>query len=287
MAVRKTSSKTAGSENAKQKSVDEMNSELRNARDAIHKLLISGDSQQAEACYEVGRLVLEVKNNENKYGKEGVKLLSRDLGHRKDFFYDCARVVETWSKPDFDELMHREGENGKHLSFSHLVELLQEKDEDREARINEVLDEGLSVRVMRERIKARQRGGEQQEKAHHQVLARMEKRCQKLARDMEVVLAGVKKDGTMAADAISHLSNMAQVLGDASAGCMRTVEQQEAARKPVPEKPAVAAQAGDTKHELHSVEKVSSSTEQHGDIRDVPNIGGPDAPQNENPAAEQ
>lgn len=42
-----------------------MNSELRNARDVIHKPLLTDESQQAEAWYGIRCQVLEVKNNEN------------------------------------------------------------------------------------------------------------------------------------------------------------------------------------------------------------------------------
>lgn len=285
MAVRKTGSKTAESENEKQKPVDEMNSDLRDARNTIRELLLTGESQQAEAWYGIGCKVLEVQRDPDKYGEQGVKKLIQKLRRGKDFFYDCANVAKTWSKPDFDALRGREGKDRMHLTFSHFVELLQEKDEDREARINEVLDEGLSVRVMRERIKARQRGGEQQEQAHRQVLAKMKKRWQKLLKEMGEELGGLESRGILESE-VDLLKDLIELLREASARCMHAAEQQEAARKPAPEKPAVAAQPGDTKHELHSAEKVPSSPELPRDLRDVPKIGGSAEPKIEAPATE-
>lgn len=286
MAVRKTSSKTAGSENKKQKSVDEMNSDLRIARDAIRELLLTGDTRKAEALYEVGRLVLEVKKDENKYGKEGVKLLSRELRRRKDFFYDCARVAETWSKPAFDALISREGKGGKRLSFSHLVELSEKAEGDLEAVISEVLEKGLPVRATRELIKDGQQGGDEQDQAHHQVLAKLKKRWQKLLKDMGEELGGLDSRGILESE-VDLLKDLTELLREASARCMQVVEQHETTRKPVPEKPVVAVPPGNPEQDLHFVEKVSSSTEQPANIRDVPNIGGTDAPQNENPTEEQ
>ena len=273
--------------------VDKMKPELRGKLDAIRQLLTESDAKEATARYEVGRLVLDVQKDPQKYGKEGVKLLSRTMSRGKDFLYDCARVARTWSKSEFDALLEREGKGGMRLSFSHLVELSREGQMDRDAYVGEVLGEGLSVHKTRRLVDAGRRGGGVQERPkavpHHRVLTELVAQAEAAPNEKEVdaALVGLM-EGSVTQELEMLLKRATEAQRNAVARYTYMAQRLEAARERVLEKLAAQARHGDSQQARPQGNVQDPSRPAlDSDFLDVPKIDGTAIAPSEAPVVEQ
>jgi hypothetical protein len=248
----------------KGKPTQEMNRDLRNALEAIRKLLGGSDAQEAEAKYKVGRQVQEIQADPDKYGKAAVKLLAQELRCGKDVLYNCARVVKTWTLPAFAKLLQRKGANGLPLSFSHFVKLsLEERPDVREALVSEVLEKGLTVEETVGLVKShRVKSGSRRKQPLPREFTQLEMRSQKLVERIGKVLTELKKEETVASEVVSSLRNMAKLLGDAGAQCASVADQHGATSKPALEQAEADAQNGDPQQEHPRPEEQTQPSEQ-------------------------
>lgn len=143
---------TEGSKRGKKtKSAGEMSPGLREVYEQLRKLEARAKAHDVLVKYRVGQLVREVKENEGKYGAGAVEKLSARLGSgfKKDVLYGAASVARTWGKSEFSELVKKEDDKGRRLSFSHFVALARVAlPEKREQLLQRALKECLPVRKL-------------------------------------------------------------------------------------------------------------------------------------------
>jgi hypothetical protein len=102
-----------------------------------------------------------VGDNENKYGKRSVNTLATLLGFDKSTLHDYANVAKTWDANEFKALVKRKNGAGLGLRFSHLIVLARVEDgQQRNALVDQVLEQNLTVRQLEEVVRARTAGGD-------------------------------------------------------------------------------------------------------------------------------
>ena len=110
------------------------------------------DRVEMEARYAVGRIISGVKQSPGKYGARAVEEIATDLGCDPSGLYDASRVADTWGPGEHEVLMARPGAK-QTLTWSHLTKLASVDDDDRrEALIQKILSERLSVRRLTKEI---------------------------------------------------------------------------------------------------------------------------------------
>ncbi len=116
----------------------------------IHQLLSEHHANEANAKYEIGVHVADVLENANPYGSGAIAKLAEALGPDPTVLRDYARVAQKWSREQFNSLMERRDKRRMPVSFSHLIEISRVADAvERQSWINNVCDEGWSVRQLR------------------------------------------------------------------------------------------------------------------------------------------
>jgi hypothetical protein len=284
MAVKKTSSKTAGSENESPQSVDEMSPELHNVVLVVRELLSTSDPQEAKAKHKVGRHVLDVRTAPGKYGKRGVEQLAKELGRGKAFLYACARVAECWSEGDLAELLERKGDKGLTLSFSHFVRLsLVRQAAVRQALVSEVLEKGLTVEETADLVKSKRvsRG----KKSGSRLVAACSQKLLDAVVRLEEALVELEKDDALTPD-VEVLMRAAESQRDAGSRCLQMAQRLESASKRVREQQE-QPQSSEQQEHPQSEGETPSSPEPTADFLHVQKIDDPAEPQIEAPAAEQ
>jgi ActR/RegA family two-component response regulator len=107
----------------------------------------------AQARWEIGRVVAELKSRPERYGEGAVALAASILGEDVPTMYRHARVAERWGAPEWQALLERRTPGGKALSWSHLVVLTTIEPQERCAAWTErALEEELTVRELEEAI---------------------------------------------------------------------------------------------------------------------------------------
>jgi hypothetical protein len=124
----------------------ESNKHLKRVYEQIRELLKKDLKRGGLARYEIGARVRKVKDDPKKYGKNAVLLLSSLLGLKGDTtLYGYARVAETWSRNQVEQLLARPTPRGVGISFSHLVALSNvKKDDYRKEMLAKAISQGWS-----------------------------------------------------------------------------------------------------------------------------------------------
>jgi hypothetical protein len=119
----------------------------------VRSLLSEARRGGASARYQVGSIVRDIKQDPQRYGEAGVKLLAASIGRDEDSLYLYAAVAEMWTLVELEELTARRGLHGLPPSFSHFMTLTRVRDRvEREALIERCLEEGLSVRDLKKLV---------------------------------------------------------------------------------------------------------------------------------------
>jgi hypothetical protein len=130
-----------------ERAIEQMTPVLRAQYDELLEVLAAAASNEVAARYRAGRIVREIKSDENKYGSSAVVLLATALGRSASSLYRYARVAECWDAVAIDGLMRRRSATGEPLSWSHLIFLARVEDAERRAALVErAVAEALSVR---------------------------------------------------------------------------------------------------------------------------------------------
>ncbi len=132
-----------------QRAVLEMNVPLRNKYETIRDLSSNNTAEIVRARHTIGRMILEIRNDVEKYGARAVPLLATALGRDETTLYRYGQVAARWNAADLAKLLKRTDVYGEPLSWSHLVELTAiHLKRERERWTEKILTEGLSVREL-------------------------------------------------------------------------------------------------------------------------------------------
>jgi hypothetical protein len=129
--------------------VEEMSAPLRRKLEAVRELLAAATADEVRGRHGVGVLILEVKTDENRYGKGAVAKLANSIGVDATTLYRYAAVAKVWDAPTVRSLLRRKGPHGQPASWCHLMELVRVPSAScRKKLLERVLVEGLSVRAL-------------------------------------------------------------------------------------------------------------------------------------------
>src|ERR1700733_11370886 len=108
---------------ARARKVVEKNAALAKVYGRLLTLVAETTRNEAHRRYDIGTLVRQVRDDEQKYGKRSVEALAMLLRFDKSTLHDYANVAATWDAADFKALLKRTNRVGLGLRFSHLVVL--------------------------------------------------------------------------------------------------------------------------------------------------------------------
>jgi hypothetical protein len=119
---------------------------------------------EAEYMYRVGEVYAEMLEHHAVYGRRDAELFAAALDCKRTTLDDYRHVASTWTHEQFSELIERRFETRPGtLSFSHLIEVASEKDEDeRDGWIEQTLKKGWTVRALREKMRQKDDVGSDQ-----------------------------------------------------------------------------------------------------------------------------
>ncbi len=80
--------------------------------------------------HRLGRMVLEVTKDPDKYGKQAVEQMSSLLNMDNSLLYNAKLFAERYSENDLDELTKLRNNHGDSLTWSHVVQLIRVPDRD-------------------------------------------------------------------------------------------------------------------------------------------------------------
>ena len=112
---------------------------------------------EAEYKYHVGKVYAEILDQHGVYGNGDAEVFAKALDCSRTTLDDYGHVASTWSIEQFRELMCRRfASRPQTLSFSHLIEIASDNDEDeRNGWIENTLRYGWSVKVLSAKMKPR------------------------------------------------------------------------------------------------------------------------------------
>ncbi len=135
--------------------VVERNAALVKIYERLLKVVAETTREEASRRYDIGKLVRQVRDDEEKYGKRSVEALAMLLRFDKSTLHDYANVATTWDDKEFKALLKKKTALGLGLRFSHLVVLAQVDDgRGRNALITRALAQNLTVRQLAEIVRA-------------------------------------------------------------------------------------------------------------------------------------
>lgn len=130
------------------RAADAMNAPLRRELQRIQALLRSAPDT-VEARHDVGLVVLAVKREPERYGKQAVALLASALGRDEATLYRFAQVASRWTEREIAEWIARASAAGHPLSWWHFVEASAiARKRDRDELLRRAVEERLSVRAL-------------------------------------------------------------------------------------------------------------------------------------------
>ncbi len=131
-----------------------MNPLLQRKYEQIRSLLAKSAANEIRIRYEIGAIIVEVKQAHDKYGTQAVAQLAAALDEEVPTLYRYATVAERWTAHEVEQLMSRRTASGRSLCWSHFVLLANVAYSRRRIELYErVLREGLSVRQLAAIIK--------------------------------------------------------------------------------------------------------------------------------------
>jgi hypothetical protein len=129
----------------------QMNDELKAKCDRIRELLGKATADDIYTRYQVGRLVVEVMDNEATYGSASVKRMAKALHQGYKTLYRHAEVARSFEPKELDEIVR--SAKDQRLCWSHLAELaLVESKAERDELLQATIAEKLSVPRLRRLI---------------------------------------------------------------------------------------------------------------------------------------
>jgi hypothetical protein len=143
---------------ASKKNSKEMNAQLQKKCTVIKGLLVTSDTDTLKARCEIGSHVLQVRDDGNKYGKNGVKQLAAALDRDADSLYDYAAVASLVKEEPFSKLVRERSKHELPLTFSHWVVLAKADEKNREDLARKALQEGWSVRTLKQKADPEEKG---------------------------------------------------------------------------------------------------------------------------------
>ena len=125
--------------------VESLGKELQEKIELIQKLVRRADRRDVERRYEIARHFLDVKDGDgNKFGDGAVQKLANALGWARSRVYAYAVVARAWNTREEAVAAAQEMNCG----WGHLVEIANAPEKKRQALINAVREDGLSLRAL-------------------------------------------------------------------------------------------------------------------------------------------
>jgi hypothetical protein len=141
-------------------SVEAMKPALQEAFKEIRRRLAGCTARDVLARYRVAELVKKVQEGDGKrtYGTSAIISLAGALGQSEQSLRNYAAVAETWTEYEIKEILHNKNAYGARLSWSHFILLANiTSPEERQRRIEEILEKSLSVRELKRDIEQNNR----------------------------------------------------------------------------------------------------------------------------------
>lgn len=130
------------------RAADAMNASLRREFKRIEALLRSAP-EDVEVRHKVGLLVVALKRDSDRYGKQAVALVATALGRDEATLYRFAQVASRWTEAEVAHWVARAKAKGQPLSWWHFVEASAvARKRDRDELLRKTIDERLSVRAI-------------------------------------------------------------------------------------------------------------------------------------------
>lgn len=130
------------------RAADAMNASLRREFKRIQSLLRTAP-ESVEIRHQVGLLVMAMRRDPERYGKQAVALVARALGRDEATLYRFAQVASRWTEAEVAQWTTRAKSAGHPLTWWHLVEASAvARKRKRDDLVRRAIDEGLSVRAV-------------------------------------------------------------------------------------------------------------------------------------------
>lgn len=130
------------------RAADAMSASLRREFKRIQSLLRSAP-ESVEVRHQVGLLVVAMRRDPERYGKQAVALVATALGRDEATLYRFAQVASRWTEADVAHWLARAKSKGHPLTWWHLVEASAvARKRERDDLVRRAIDEGLSVRAV-------------------------------------------------------------------------------------------------------------------------------------------
>lgn len=130
------------------RAADAMNTSLRREFKRIQSLLRSAP-ESVEVRHQVGLLVVAMRRDPERYGRQAVALVATALGRDEATLYRFAQVASRWTEAEVVQWLARATSKGHPLTWWHLVEASAvARKRDRDDLVRRAIDEGLSVRAV-------------------------------------------------------------------------------------------------------------------------------------------
>lgn len=115
---------------ARQEIINEMPDALLWKFEEIRAFVIDEAISVFRRRHKLGCMVLEVTNDEDKYGKHAVDQMSKLLSMDNSLLYNAKLFAERYSMNDLEELTNLRNRIGDSLTWSHVVQLIRVPDRD-------------------------------------------------------------------------------------------------------------------------------------------------------------
>lgn len=130
--------------------ISQMSEELRDKYRVIRQKLVVADQDDLMMRYEIGVEVVEVLDNESRYGSHALVQLSEALGGdmSDSELYHYAQLARTFTATELEKLSKRYTKKGNVISWGKLRELLPLEPGQRKTLLKRLFEEDLTVRQL-------------------------------------------------------------------------------------------------------------------------------------------
>jgi hypothetical protein len=123
---------------ARRKILEEANDDFKGLYGQVRNLLTSEGIGIIKSRYEIGVLLEEGCDEENKYGSKFIQRMETILGYEKDVIYQSLRFRKRYSEDEVETLLGLRNNAGDPLLWTHIVHLLQATDSVERAKLQQL-----------------------------------------------------------------------------------------------------------------------------------------------------
>lgn len=144
---------------ARRKVLEEANEEFKGLYGQVRSLLTSEGIGIIKSRYDIGVLLEEGCNEENKYGSKFIQRMETILGYEKDVIYQALRFRKRYNEDDVDTLLGSRNKTGDPLLWTHIVHLCTVSDSEEREKLQQLtLDNSWSPTQLLTYIQKKQGG---------------------------------------------------------------------------------------------------------------------------------